>query len=360
MKKTLIIGGGMTGAALARLLHEAQISAQYVSHIVIWDRNSIFGGRAMARSLVKQRDVYVDMGAQYWTPQSEMNTDLCQNMIQSGQLVPFAEKEIAQDPYRGIAKAHFICSDRKGFRHVVEYLLEETQARLSTHLESFKVLDANQIQVKTSKGEKEIVNELVLTCPIPNVLSILKKSTTFHVAPNILQALEDVKYSQRFAAAYVFDNTASLAVQEFGWTAKYVSRDESDIIRFLCWDHLKKHTGGQFPPTLIVHTSVSFGATFMDDSRPNNEILAIITKSLQQMLPSLPTEHDARLHRWRISQVIKPYHDPSIDKGETEKVPALLLSTNPRIIIAGDSFLGSKLDNCLISANAAAKLLQGI
>ena len=47
----------------------------------------------------------------------------------------------------------------------------ETETSLSTHLASFKVLDDDHIQVTTSKGEQEIVNELVLTCPIPNVRS---------------------------------------------------------------------------------------------------------------------------------------------------------------------------------------------
>ncbi|CAI5743708.1 unnamed protein product [Peronospora destructor] len=360
-RKTLIVGGGVTGAALARLLHEAKLAARYTSNVIVWDRNNIFGGRVMARSFEKQRDAYADMGAQYWTPQSNSNEEIRQKLIESGHLVSFDENEISQDPYQGAVKTHLVCPNKKGFRSMVEKLLEQTETRLSTHLESFEVLDEDHIQVTTSKGAEEIVNELVLTCPIPRckiVLSILKKSTTFRVAPNLMHALEGVKYSQRFAAAYVFDDTAALAVQELGWTAKYVPRDESDIIRFVCWDHLKKKTGGHCLPTLIVHTSVPFGSTFMDDTRPNDEILAIITKSLQKVLPSLPTEYDARLHRWRISQVTEPFHNLSITEDE-DPLPALVLSASPRIIVAGDSFLGSKLDNCLMSARAAAaNLLQ--
>lgn len=59
-----------------------------------------------------------------------------------------------------------------------------------------------------------------------------------------------------------------------------------------------------------------------------------------------------------ISQVRVPYHDPSIAEGE-EPLSALVLSANPRIIVAGDSFRGSNFDNCLVSAKAAANLLQG-
>ncbi|KAF4039989.1 NAD(P)-binding Rossmann-like domain [Phytophthora infestans] len=355
--KTLIVGGGLTGAALARLLQEAKAAATYASEVVVWDRNSIIGGRAMARSFPKQRGVHVDIGAQYWTPKSDLNDDFRQKLTQSGYLVPFAENEIAQDPYKGTVKTHLVSPNGKGFRAMVEHLLEGTETKTSTYLESFQVLDENRIQVTTSEGNDEIVNELVLTCPIPNVLSILNKSSSFHVAPEILRAFEGVTYSQRFAAAYVFDEKVVPAVQELGWTAKYVPRDESDVIRFVCWDHVKKKQGGTSPPALIVHTSVAFGATFMDDSRHNDEILALISKSLREVLPSLPAELDARLHRWRISQVAVPYHDSSSATGE-DPSSALLLSANPRIIVAGDSFLGSAFDNCILSAKVAANLLQ--
>ncbi|KAG6610959.1 uncharacterized protein IUM83_08250 [Phytophthora cinnamomi] len=354
MRTTLIVGGGLTGAALARLLREAARAAQ----VMLWERNSILGGRVMARSFPKLREVHVDMGAQYWTPRTDRNDDFRQELTRSGRLIDFAENEIAMDPFRGPVKTHLVCPNGKGFRAVVEDLLQGTETKLSTHLESFEVLDDKRIRVTTSDDQEEIVDELVLTCPIPNVLAILKKSSSFHVAPEILKSLEGVTYSQRFAAAYVFDQEATAVVEQLGWTARYVPGDESDVIRFVCWDHVKKQAKHQTHPALIVHTSVSFGSTFMDDTRHNDEILAIITKALREILPSLPVEQDARLHRWRISQVTVPYHDPSIAEGE-EPLSALVLSANPRIIVAGDSFRGSNFDNCLASAKDAASLLQG-
>ena len=57
----------------------------------------------------------------------------------------------------------------------------------------------------------------------------------------------------------------------------------------------------------------------------------------------------------RISQVSKSYNDVQA----TDKLPALVLSTSPLIVVAGDAFLGSKFDNCLISAKYTAALLTG-
>ncbi|CEG47980.1 uncharacterized protein PHALS_05463 [Plasmopara halstedii] len=349
MGKTLIVGGGLTGAALARLMQEAKITAGYASEIIVWERNSLLGGRVMSRSFPKQREIHVDMGAQYWTPKSAHNEKCRQKLMQSGYLVPFAESAIAQDPYKGSAKMHWVCPDGKGFRAVVEHLLEAIDT-------SFQLLDDKHIQVTTSDGEQEIVNALVLTCPIPNVLPILDKSCSLCIAPAIRRALEDVKFSQRFAAAYVFEQKANSFVQNLGWTAKYVLRDESDTIRFMCWDHLKKQTSKSMFPVLLVHTSVTFGSTYMDDTRNNDEILAMITEALRNIMPSLPTEQHARLHRWRISQVSMPYKDPNEIEANSPS-SYLLLNRNPPIIVAGDSFLGSYFDSCLTSAKDVADLL---
>ncbi|KAG7399692.1 hypothetical protein PHYBOEH_008199 [Phytophthora boehmeriae] len=355
--RTLVVGGGLTGAALVRLLQDARQAAAYASDVVVWDRNSIAGGRVMGRSFPKQRDVHVDMGAQYWTPRSDQNDEFRQKLLQSGHLRTFAEQEIAQDPYRSAVKTHFVCPKGKGFRGMVEHLLDGVETCLLTEVESFDVLDEKHIKVRTTKGKEEVVNELVLTCPIPNVMAILKKSMSSQVNSQTLQALENVTYSQRFAAAYLFNEETADEVQKMGWTARYVAPHESEIIRFVCWDHLKKKANGKSQPALIVHTSVPFGATFMDDIRPNDEILSLITKSLREVLPTLPTELDARLHRWRISQVMEPYHDPT-SANEDESPAAVVLSTHPRIIVAGDGFQGSNFDSCLLSAKAAVQLLQ--
>lgn len=44
-RKTLVIGAGFTGGALARLLRDAR----YASEVLVWEKSSIAGGRAMAR-----------------------------------------------------------------------------------------------------------------------------------------------------------------------------------------------------------------------------------------------------------------------------------------------------------------------
>ena len=83
------------------------------------------------------------------------------------------------------------------------------------------------------------------------------------------------------------------------WTAKYVTQDEDDVVRYLCWDNLKKADEGaeQDHFALLVHTSVPYGIAHMDDQ--NDAIIATIAKSVRKLLPFLPQEQDLLLHRWR-------------------------------------------------------------
>lgn len=54
-KKTLIVGAGFTGGALARLLRDAKRAGAYASDVLVWEKNSIAGGRAMARYVARNQ-----------------------------------------------------------------------------------------------------------------------------------------------------------------------------------------------------------------------------------------------------------------------------------------------------------------
>uniref|UniRef100_K3WAW0 Amine oxidase domain-containing protein n=1 Tax=Globisporangium ultimum (strain ATCC 200006 / CBS 805.95 / DAOM BR144) TaxID=431595 RepID=K3WAW0_GLOUD len=359
--KVLVVGAGVTGAALSHLLQDAKQALKYVPDVVVWEKNNIAGGRMMARSFRKNRSVHVDIGAQYLTKFTTANDDFRARLVQKHELVPFDESAIAQDSYHQARRTdasdgkplldHAICPDALGFRSMVQELLEGTPTILSQELERFEVLNDTQIKVVSVDGREEMVNNLVLTCPVPNVLPILDKSTAFPARAAELEALAAVQYSQRFALAYLFNGEIASQVQKLGWISKYVSEEEDDVVRYLCWDNLKKQrsTGENPYFTLLVHTSVPFGVKNMDNKRENDEILATITKSVKKILPFLPDEEDVIMHRWRISQVTKPYREASI--------PALVISESPKIVLAGDAFLGSTFDNCLLSAKAAANII---
>lgn len=216
---------------------------------------------------------------------------------------------------------------------------------------------------------------------VEQVLSILAKSATLTVPAPRLEALKAVQYSQRFALAFLFSGEIATQVQALKWTSKYVSKEEDDVIRYLCWDNLKKQScspADSLHFALLVHTSVPFGVKHMDKKQQDDAIIATVSESLKKLLPFLPEEEDVILHRWRletlrsgrdylhilfavifliclvysrISQVTKPYSE-----APSKSMSVLVLSESPSVVVAGDAFLGSNFDNCLLSAKAAAEV----
>ncbi|TMW60052.1 hypothetical protein Poli38472_000094 [Pythium oligandrum] len=357
MARVLVVGAGVTGAALARLLHDAKTSTKYAGQVLVWEKSNITGGRMMARSFRKNRHVHVDFGAQYLTKFKSANDDIRELLVANGKLVNFEDSRIAQESSRAPSPdaEHTVSPDNLGFRSMVDFLLSDATVQVERGVERFDITSDGQVTVYSTDGHVETVDDLVLTCPIPNVLSILEKSH-FQPAPEVLAALQAVQYSQRFAVAYLFDQSIAKSVQDLQWTSKYVGAEEDEVVRFLCWDTLKKGTSTQDGYALLVHTGVPFGLQHMDAKDKNDEILATITRSVQKLLPFLPDPVDTTLHRWRVSQTFKPFHDPA---SPSSSVPALVLHASPRIILAGDAFLGSGFDNCLLSAKHTASILLG-
>lgn len=86
------------------------------------------------RSFRKNREVHVDIGAQYWTKFTAANDDIRALLMQKRKLVPFDESAIAQDAYHQAKRTdgetgkvvleHVVCPDAMGFRSMVQELLE--------------------------------------------------------------------------------------------------------------------------------------------------------------------------------------------------------------------------------------------
>lgn len=47
--KVLVVGAGVTGAALSHLLQDAKQTLKHVPEVVVWEKHNVAGGRMMAR-----------------------------------------------------------------------------------------------------------------------------------------------------------------------------------------------------------------------------------------------------------------------------------------------------------------------
>ncbi|XP_078269289.1 renalase isoform X5 [Rhinoraja longicauda] len=100
-------------------------------------------------------------------------------------------------------------------------------------------------------------------------------------------------------------------------------------------------------PSLVVHTTVQFGAENVDKDK--DDVEPLILDQLQKVLPGLPTPTSVKCHKWRFSQVIEAVPN---DPGQ------MTLSFQPLLVIGGDSLTHSNFDGCVDSALAVLNVFQ--
>lgn len=127
-------------------------------------------------------------------------------------------------------------------------------------------------------------------------------------------------------------------------------------------------------PSLVVHTSVSFGLENLEKDK--EEVQAIIVGELAQLLPALPQPVSLKCQKWRYSQV-------SPDQVTLQKLCSLQVSSNghcccplqvltsvpdcpghmtildrPLLVCGGDAFTHSNFDGCVESAESVVAALK--
>merc|ERR1712224_1174295 len=99
--------------------------------------------------------------------------------------------------------------------------------------------------------------------------------------------------------------------------------------------------------SIVSHSSVPFGIKNLDTE--SSQITEIMLDNISKYLPSLPKTDHKWLQKWRYSQVSVPF------KGQPGYI---ILNEKPLILCAGDSFVGSNLDNCIDSAEATVQVIS--
>lgn len=371
-KELLIVGAGITGSLTASLLARASTQAK----VTIWDkvtfelwinpvtdypyihRSTISimyhhlqargcGGRFTTSYYDNDRSLHVDMGAQYLTrslntAESKLKTDVYKELIDGSILTPFHGS--IEGSHHCDGDKHYVAT--KGMSSVCRHFLSSSKANVEfKHCLKYVCIDGKDIVCKTESGlEERSFDGLVLTLPAPQLLqlqgNLLSKTTS-----DIVDKLSSVKYSSRYALGLFYDAETvriSPAVFNTPWSAKYC---DHPVIRYLCWDHLKR---GMSSPgaTLLAHTSVPFGIEQL--STDKEEVKTLLQEVVKKMVLGLPPPTHSYVLRWRYSQVQDTFpgsHD------------FVVLSHDPLVVATGDSFSGSNFENCFRAATNISEFI---
>lgn len=315
------------------------------------------GGR-MSTSQFPTLDV--DMGAQYITafmPRGNedrgtlnMMVSLYKELTAEGLFVRFKGRiEGEREPLCCVVPQHYVAL--KGMSSICKHFLSQSKAgmfyqRKLCRMDVSDHRERKTIHCQAESSEGSEFDAVVLTMPAPQLLEI-KGYVQSSLDPKLRNDLGAVKYSSRYALGLFYD-TSLLSDRVFRthWTAKYF---DDPVIRFVCWDNLKRGYTDIDGRTLLVHTTVPFGLEHLEEEK--DQVRSLILQSLERLIPGLPPATHSQMVRWRYSQVHKMFpgsHD------------CVVLSRDPLIIATGDSFSDSNFTNCVRAVHLTAKVMSEV
>ncbi|ELK00943.1 Renalase [Pteropus alecto] len=131
------------------------------------------------------------------------------------------------------------------------------------------------------------------------------------------------------------------------WAGQYIS--SNPCIRFISIDNKKRNieASSEIGPSLVIHTTVPFGVTYLEHSIEN--VQELIFQQLETVLPGLPRPVATKCQKWRYSQVTN---------AAANYPGQMTLHLKPLLVCGGDGFTQSNFDGCIASALCVLEALK--
>ncbi|EFX70880.1 hypothetical protein DAPPUDRAFT_327763 [Daphnia pulex] len=341
MPKILIVGSGLTGSLVAAsLLKLGKENINDQVQLSIWEKARGAGGRMSTSRSPHNQLCAADLGAQYitCTPHyGKEHSKYYQELLSVGILEPL-KLNINNCHEHEAGTKHYISPN--GMSSLVKYFLNkyECKPEFEHHITSVTKINEKWC-VSTLQGKQNFFDVVILTIPVPQILQL--GGTVKDILENnheMKTKLENVKYSARYVMSLYYDHGTELNLP---FDASYIKDDP--VFRYIAVDNLRRNRP-DLPTSVILHTSVPFGVQHIDLTVPEAE--PILKEALKRSFPDLPSPKAFKCHKWRYSQVTKPYEDQ----------PGVLeISQEPLLLVGGDGFTHSNFDGCVSSAE---KIIQ--
>jgi hypothetical protein len=306
-KRVLIVGGGLSGAAVSRFVSICHDGPTV--DITMWEALSYAGGR-MHADRSHSGSSRCDMGAQYISRSinsSDDNSDVYDFLEDAGALKMLVQNAVIEGMRPDhLSGRHYIAP--RGTDDVITSLLGAARVVCSRKLSCLLPgkLGKTRITAVSGCGVEEEFDAVVITTPTKEALSVLDSFRPVDVLPGkrltlpveVLRSMSSVNYSSRYGyctdsignantsccfsfyrfALAVHYTLSTLEKQELfssvPWRAKYILGD--DVIRYVSIENFKHEVttpdGGDGAAgtgsthgevSILVHTSVPYGISHM-------------------------------------------------------------------------------------------------
>ncbi len=296
-------------------------------NVAVLDKGSRPGGRMATRPLDGN---LADYGAQYVESRSHEFRMQLKEWISAGvsRLWGFGFEGEAEPS--GLAR--YLVEG--GMNQLPARLAEPLRIHLRTEVERV-ALNGNQWQLIASDGTFWHADAVVLTCPVPQALALLRRGGV-ELDRAVARKLDTVIYEPCFTLLLKLDGESQIPCP--GALAM-----DGDPLYWIADNRQKGISGGTMGSTVVtLHAGPEFSTSHFDDDRER-----VIRLMEQAAAPHLGAPVVARhLHRWRYSRVRTPL---------MERV--LTLKESPLLLLAGDACGGRDVEAAALSGMAAASTI---
>ncbi|XP_058044249.1 renalase isoform X3 [Ahaetulla prasina] len=283
MARILIVGAGPTGSLCAALLRAE--FPQRLLRVVVWDKAQGAGGRMSTSRSTRDPKCTADLGAQYITRTPDY-AKAHQSFYED--LLSHGVLKPLTAPVKGMVVKEGVDNfvTPQGSSSIVKHYLNkaaDTDVFYNHHVTQICLKDGKW-EVGTSTGSSDCFDTVILTMPVPQILQL-----------------------------------------------------QGDIAT----------KSPDTAPSVVVHTTVSFGTEYLEWDK--EKVQQLIINELKTIMPHLPEPASIKCQKWRYSQVTGAF---SGSPGQ------ITLHAKPFLICGGDGFVHSNLDGCIDSAISVVKALK--
>lgn len=319
---TLIIGSGLAGLSAANKL------AKNGSNIIVVDKGRGVGGRLAARRI---GEAVFDHGAQFFTARSARFKACVTQWMEAGVAEQWYQS------YPGQPNGHPRYRGTPTMVSVAKYLAENHTILQSTRVEKLSH-NGEFWTVQLDNANRLVAKSLVITCPVPQTLELLKHSQ-IELASAISERLQKIQYESCIAVMAVLDGPTSLA------DPGALALDQGPI----AWISDNHKKGASPIPAITIHASDDYSAKHFKHDR-----LSVGKELIEHARPLFGEAKvlDFQVHGWLYSKPTTTDNDASILLSDGQNMPALVL--------AGDAFAGPRFEGAVLSGWSAAEQIEAI
>lgn len=326
-ESAVIVGGGISGLIAATLLQRHGLQ------VTVLDKGRGIGGRLATRRI--NHDIFgegiFDYGAQFFTVRDPLfkkwvsawkKENIVQKWSDNFPGKNTDTKKAGNEFYRGSAN----------IRDIAKRLAANLNVRTSTRVTNVS-WKGSQWHVQTEKNKSFSGDILMMTPPVPQILELLKFSK-IRLSEVIEAELDNVTYQRCIAALILLKDESNIPEPGGVWMG-------GEPLHWIADNSVKGISPEGHAVTILAGPEFSLRHWDWDDDKVLERIMEASHPWIRGKIA------ESQIHRWKYSQPIQPYI-----------APFQYISDPGPMMLAGDGFVGSRVESAVLSGIHAAEFIK--